>query len=169
MFFEKYCKDPNIKHENVHQRNYEDTKYGIIGSRGSNSSIWSPHISAIQVQQRIKEWDEYFKFCTVRNPWDQAVSNYYFFYKSRLPAEESSSFKWSSTPGKTLRETCWSLPHFKQFLKSKLCRNWEKICTKKNQPGLDFYIRYENLVIDPKDQITTTKNIENITTKRLKI
>ena len=38
------------------------------------------HIPAIKVKTRIPEkiWNEYFKFCVERNPWDKVLSHYYF-------------------------------------------------------------------------------------------
>lgn len=43
------------------------------------------HITALDLKKHFIEnkwnWDEYFKFSTVRNPWDRMVSNYNFFSK----------------------------------------------------------------------------------------
>lgn len=42
------------------------------------------HISAEEIKARVPEsvWNNYYKFCVVRNPWDRVVSHYYFIYKN---------------------------------------------------------------------------------------
>jgi len=41
------------------------------------------HMTAQSVKQEIGEsiWDEYFKFCIARNPWDRVVSQYYYTHR----------------------------------------------------------------------------------------
>ncbi|WP_269526193.1 sulfotransferase family 2 domain-containing protein [Coraliomargarita parva] len=51
------------------------------------------HMSAIEIRARLgkKLWNEYFKFTIDRNPWDKAVSAYYFAQRNKkqeMPFEE---------------------------------------------------------------------------------
>jgi hypothetical protein len=51
------------------------------------------HMPAGQIRQWIgkKTWDSYYKFCFERNPWDKAISLYYFLQrteKTKVPFEE---------------------------------------------------------------------------------
>lgn len=43
------------------------------------------HISASKVKYRIAKgiWDDYYKFCVERNPWDKAISHYYFMTRRK--------------------------------------------------------------------------------------
>lgn len=42
------------------------------------------HISARRIRERVglEVWNSYFKFCFVRNPWDQVISQYHYLYPS---------------------------------------------------------------------------------------
>ena len=42
------------------------------------------HMSALEVKNLVDPdvWQNYFKFCVVRSPWERVVSNYYWRYKT---------------------------------------------------------------------------------------
>jgi hypothetical protein len=57
------------------------------------------HITAKEVKAHVGDevWDNYFKFCVERNPWDRLISLYYWRYKSE-PRPTISAFISSNAP-----------------------------------------------------------------------
>lgn len=57
--------------------------FGIIGSRLTEPKTWFNHKSSSDILKDIGEeiWNSYKKICNVRNPYDIAVS--YYFYENR--------------------------------------------------------------------------------------
>ncbi len=85
------------------------------------------HISANQIKQALgtKIWNSYFKFCFVRNPWDRAISKYY--WKQAKNAEIKSLDLW--------------------LTRANLNLNWE-IYTIDNEVAVDYIGKYESLTKD---------------------
>ena len=82
VYFEKYCCNP-AKYKMCHSRPEEETNFGIIGARGktiSAESKWWNHMPAQQIKNQLGNdvWNNYFKFCVIRNPFDRLVSEFYF-------------------------------------------------------------------------------------------
>lgn len=126
-FFGKYCIDPKKEY------NYNDAisehidEFGIIGSRTTgckNSGKWRNHKNAQSIKNDLgkEKFDEYFKFCVIRNPYDKMVSRYY-----------ASQSKLS----------------FKEFVKTHN-NNDLKIHSINGKSVCDYFIRYEYLEEDIK-------------------
>ena len=126
-FFGKYCIDPKKVY------NYNDAisehidEFGIIGSRTAGckkSDKWIHHKDAPSIRNDLgkEKFDEYLKFCVIRNPYDKMVS-YYYWRKSKLS--------------------------FKEFVKKNHNNNLE-IHSINGKSVCDYFIRYEYLEEDIK-------------------
>jgi hypothetical protein len=52
----------------------------------SRKRVFYNHIPAFRIREMLAEqskymWDDYFKFCFERNPWDKVISQYYFHHQ----------------------------------------------------------------------------------------
>ena len=84
-FFEPFCKHVG---EEVIERPYESTA-GIIGLRMAyakdQNAKWWNHMPAATIKEQLGQevWDSYFKFCTIRNPFEKCVSVFEHLAKKR--------------------------------------------------------------------------------------
>ena len=108
---------------------------GLPGPRNYRSSgfLWWPsrkyfnHQTAADVRKKVgrKVWDNYFKFTIERNPFDKAISRYWWDTRKEAVRPSLSSFL----------ETC----------PAKRLSNWP-IYTINDRVAVDHVIRFENLV-----------------------
>ncbi|MEL6454976.1 MAG: sulfotransferase family 2 domain-containing protein [Cyanobacteria bacterium J06623_5] len=81
-YFEKYCM-PEGDWTFSHQREEYVSHSGIVGYRGRQpkGKKWLNHMSAQKIQTGvgIDVWNNYFKFCVIRNPYTKLVSAYHHF------------------------------------------------------------------------------------------
>jgi hypothetical protein len=81
IYFEPFCIDPKNYNGENHHRDSAVSEWGIVGTRGKAEGPWFNHMSGAQVRAGVGEqiWEDYFKFCAVRNPFDKTVS--YFWHE----------------------------------------------------------------------------------------
>jgi Sulfotransferase family len=78
-FFERFCM-PEGEWTQSHARDVYESPSGVIGFRGpgkpQDDAKWWNHMSASSIQKQIglEVWNNYFKFCVVRNPFDKCIS-----------------------------------------------------------------------------------------------
>ena len=84
----------------INQRKNQDTLFGV----------GLQHLTALQVKRKIKNYDDYYKFTFVRNPWSRFVSAMIFngSLRSNLKSNlTKSEFK------KNMQDINYSMGHFK--------------------------------------------------------
>lgn len=135
-FFEQYCL-PLGEWELSHSRNQYIGSTGMIGGRGDGlHDILHSHMSAKAVKKLLtpEQWDTYFKFSVVRNPFDRLVSRFFFEKKKKnIDIDNFSSNELRQSFSDLVQNN-----HFSQL---------ESI-TINNNIVMDFLIRYENLQQD---------------------
>jgi hypothetical protein len=63
---------------------------GIIGFRGkaanAGDAYWWNHMPAQMIRRRLGEhiWSPYFKFCVIRNPFEKAISAFYYWKRRQF-------------------------------------------------------------------------------------
>ena len=122
----------------------EDKKpYADIVSVPDESSPYNHHTTASELKKHFKEmgwnWDEYFKFSFVRNPWERLVS--FYFYKKRYYETNGFVERW---PSRVLNEPFMEIckeqtlgKSFGEFLEIA----WEAKCS-------DFLYEGDSLLLD---------------------
>ena len=82
IYFERYCVDPSIYPGERHETEALVSPRGVIGCRrvDATGETWYNHMPGCRVRELAgsKTWNEYFKFCAIRNPFDKAVSHFWF-------------------------------------------------------------------------------------------
>ncbi len=85
-WFEPYCM-PEGEWQASHWRDQYDSEAGIIGFRGKGrgDQTWFNHMPAARIKELLGEqiWNDYYKFTTVRNPFDKLVSGFAMYEKKR--------------------------------------------------------------------------------------
>lgn len=140
-YFEPFCL-PEGQWTSVHSREETVTDCGIIGHRGpikkSEPSQWWNHMPAATIRDLLGEdlWGKYFKFCVVRNPYEKAVSMFYFsrFQRTRTVEFEGLERERELFENWLLQGTNLPIDRDKYLIDGQFC--------------LDDVIRYESLASD---------------------
>ena len=111
---------------------------GIVGARSpeaKKNAKYFDHMPAQTIRREVtpKVWKQYFKFCTIRNPWDKTVSFFHFTHKDLRDAPTKQVIRrfrrWVDSAGRR--------------------RGLDKgIYWIDGAPAMDGYIRYHALAAD---------------------
>lgn len=92
IFFERYCRPAHMAGTEEHGCPEQIYSEGIVGRRSADviGARWYNHMPAAAVREQIGDeiWASYFKFCTVRNPFDRLVSEWWHF----VPKNRTDTF-----------------------------------------------------------------------------
>jgi|GEM_PF-351093 hypothetical protein len=98
-YFEKHCLPPD-QQEFKHLRESYEGPAGVVGFRGPvpKGRRWFNHMDAASIREKIPaaQWNDYFKFCVIRDPFDKLVSGFHMF-----------DAKLRSKPWSERLRTCW--------------------------------------------------------------
>ena len=77
-FFERFCMEES-EWEQSHARDEYESATGIVGLRAAEipaNTKWFNHMPAATIRKQLGEevWNDYFKFCVIRNPFDKCIS-----------------------------------------------------------------------------------------------
>ena len=134
---------PKTGGTSIAEPSYGSSRQGaLIPHLGENDVINYGHIRAAGLKERMGEhWDEYFKFCFVRNPWDRLVSLYHYFLQNEEKAGSDLGLHIKAC--RSFREFCMSMDHLK--LDAHFDEQVTYIIDYNGQPIIDFVARYESM------------------------
>ncbi len=96
-YFEPYCMKTG-EWEFSHGRAEYVSEEGVVGIRTASpldlqAVTWWNHMPAKTIRALAGEttWNQYFKFCVVRNPFDKMVSAYHFFADTHPPEDKPTT------------------------------------------------------------------------------
>ncbi len=138
-YFEKYCMGDN-EWSFCRAREEYQSESGVVGYRGGKpreilrkTRKWYNHMSSEEIRNQVGNeiWHQYFKFCTIRNPYEKVLSAFFHFdvYKKR-PTDDVTLLinqfrEWVQTG------VSMAIDRDKYLLDGKIC--------------VDYFIRYEKL------------------------
>lgn len=92
-YFEPYCQFDGEWKRSPKREEYSSAA-GIVGYRGEGrprDCMWWKHMPAALIKERLGNeiWEKYFKFCVIRNPFEKAISGFFFYLKvNGLPLKD---------------------------------------------------------------------------------
>jgi hypothetical protein len=139
MLFQPYCLPPGMATPDATYQIVSAT--GIVGSRrrhlpaAEQPSIFYNHMPAREVKLSLGSLiDSYFKFCTMRNPFDKVVSHFWWDYRD---------FDFADEPFPKIKE------RFTEYVRRQFGTfNDRYIFMIDGRSIIDQFIRYEHLMID---------------------
>tara|TARA_B100000035_G_scaffold311618_1_gene321501 strand:- start:10203 stop:10745 length:543 start_codon:yes stop_codon:yes gene_type:complete len=114
----------------------EVPKTGSTSIRAIIGQPPTPHLNIVQIENQVtkNQFNKYFKFAFVRNPWDRALSLYKYILK---------------TPEHHYYEQCCQLANFSAYLKERtpVPQQYDSL-SKHGKIQVDFIGRFENMQHD---------------------
>ena len=159
-YFERYCV-PDDQMKEAHFRPAVVSGAGVIGHRGPKSILdhWYEHLPAAKIKAEVgpEIWQRYFKFTTIRDPFDKMVSAYFFYkqqarvapIKMRLKSRLRKMLGRQMYPD-SLSRMLWiegetDLERFRKWVISGGDLDDRRIFTIEGQVCVDYFIRFEQL------------------------
>jgi len=106
------------------------------------------HVDALTIKSRVPKevWSEYYKFSIIRNPWDRAISNFYWAERQNPAIKPRKRFyHYLGIPFNELEKI---KKLFAEFVRNGKWKNNDRFYTIDDQLCVDFVIRYERLSDD---------------------
>lgn len=98
VLFERECLPEGAYQGPAHDSIERETEAGIVGARMNGvkqpGTQWLPHMPALALKAKIgpKIWDDYLKFCVIRNPFDRTVSLWWWLLGKQRQAVTAMDF-----------------------------------------------------------------------------
>jgi len=149
----------------------------ITDSEGMNFSFKGHHLPSFYKSNFPNQWENYIKFCVIRNPWDRVVSNYEY---ARMPESHWHSVSGNSIYGAhpdyknliklNFKETLQAFKEDNNFLKH---QGWESqnkyIYNNEGLMLLDYVFKLEDIELDLKfKKIIPNLSVKNVSKKSYK-
>jgi hypothetical protein len=143
----KHCSGSDIVTPLGNYRHNRNEKGEFI-HRSMNAVDYQQHDNALTIRSKVPAeiWNNFFKFSITRNPWDRAVS-YFYWVKRQDPAIKPRK-RFYHYLGIPTNELIQLKKLFTEFLKSDDFVNNDRFYIIDDQLCVDFVIRYENLSED---------------------
>ena len=142
VYFQPWCTTPE---HNESSDKYREavTDQGIVGSRSTPYDKFYDHMPWWELYNHLGDdvWQSYFKFCSIRNPWDKAVSRFFW---------ETKRVDYTDMPFNEVKRL------FDLFVRRHIRILWDDkdMYVNRGKPILDYYVRYEHLHSDLEEVCT---------------
>jgi hypothetical protein len=153
-YFERYCMAEG-SWDFRRSRDERVSSEGIIGYRGDNPdrNQWWNHMSASEIRQKIGHpiWNQYFKFCVIRNPFDKLVSAFYFLEAQRSKRPNTLDWKsrlsslYNKSDAVDFMEANNTVERFRSWIRSGGSIIDRNKYVMDGEICLDYFIRFEDL------------------------
>ena len=138
IYFEDACVPRSNDIAREHTTDEIVTATGIVGRRGPRRGVtWYNHMRAELIRAQIGEtvWNDYFKFCVVRNPFDKLVSYWWF----AIAPGEREFYRQQDFSAVRARFCAWATYGAAAAVDRQVYQINGVVCA-------DFFIRYETLL-----------------------